>query len=143
MKNQGWSILEILIVSLIISVCAGVGVSSLIGIRAMQTLQSTARILAADLSTLRTRAVSLNRPLSLVVAEDGMSYGLAARATTPERWVGLRSGIRITSSPSHPVTFYSRGNAAPAGSLILTSPRGASVRVIVAPFGRIRWEWLP
>lgn len=109
----------------------------------MHSLQATARVLVADLTTLRIRAISLNQPLWIKVAEDRTKYGLAVRATEPGRWVELPEGIRFTSAPSVPVTFYSRGNAAPAGSLVLTSRRGMAVRIVVAPFGRVRWEWRP
>lgn len=143
MRNQGWTILELLIVALIISLCGGIVIVRFIEVRALQTLQATAQILAMDLSSLRVRAVSLNEPLSVVIGPEGRTYGLAVRKMKPERWVVLPPGIRVTAAPSAPVTFYSRANAAPAGTFVLTSQRAGSARVVVAPFGRIRWEWLP
>jgi Tfp pilus assembly protein FimT len=143
MRNRGWSILELLIVALIITICGGMAVARFVEARAVQTLQETARILAMELSSLRVRAISLNEPLSLVVGADGKTYGLAVRKKVPTRWITLPEGIRFTKVPSSPVTFYSRANAAPAGSLVLTSEKAGAVRVVVAPFGRIRWEWLP
>ncbi len=143
MRNHGWSILELLIAALVISICGGIAVVRFMEARASQTLQATAQILAMELSSLRVRAISLNEPLSFVVGADGTTYGLAVRRTDPERWNDLPRGIRFTRVPSSPVTFYSRANAAPAGSLVLTSEKAGSIRVVVAPFGRIRWEWLP
>lgn len=143
MRNHGWSILELLIVALIISVCGGITVGRFLEVRASQALQATAGILVLELSSLRVRAISLNEPLSLVVGADRRTYGLAVRKTDPARWISLPQGIRFTKVPTLPVTFYSRANAAPAGSLVLTSERAGSIRVVVAPFGRIRWEWLP
>ncbi len=143
MKNHGWTALELLIVLLILGIMAGLGIARFHEMRAMLALQATAQVLVADLSSLRGRAISLNQPLSLRITEDGEGYGAGPRTGTPERWVRLPEGIRFTGAPSRPITFYSRANAVPAGSLVLTSSTAGSVRVVVAPFGRIRWEWLP
>lgn len=142
MNNPGWTLLELMVVSMILCIGGAVAAGRWVEARAMHQLQSTSRILVADLSNLRIRAVSLNRPLSLIVGEDRVSYGLAERGATPTRRIELPRGIRFSIVPATSLTFYPRANVAPAGSFVLSSDRAGSIRVVVAPFGRVRWEWI-
>ena len=52
----------------------------------------------------------------------------------------LPRGVRFVRTPGRPVTFHSRGGAAPAGTFEL-GVGGASARVVVSVGGRVRWEW--
>ena len=87
------------------------------------------------------RAVGFNYPISVEVSDSMDQFGFVGRGDITICWIPLPTGVRFTQIPKKQITFYPRGNAAPAGTFHLENSRG-SVKVIVAVSGRVRWEKL-
>ena len=102
-------------------------------------LEVAAQSLAMELSALRGAAVSRKLPLSVTVGDCFTKYGFGARGDNAALWRQLPKGVLFMSQPSQSVTFYSRGNAVPAGTYGLSNVKG-QCRVVVSPTGRVRWE---
>ena len=140
MRERGVTLIECVIVLALLALVAAVSLPRAREAQGALELRFTAELLVADLAKTRAWAVSHNAPVSFHVAGSERAYGFAFPGRSPERWTSLPEGIAFIRHPTRPVTFYSRGNVVPAGSLVLGSPAG-EVRVIAAPMGRVRWEW--
>jgi hypothetical protein len=108
------------------------------------TLWTGACLMESTLQWGRFHSISANASLMLEVDPEGTSAGWRDPETGSTYGAGvchLPWGGRITSSPSKPLRFFPRGNAAPAGSYTLKNTAG-SFRVVVSPAGRIRVEKL-
>jgi len=90
----------------------------------------------------RSHAITANTGLALIVDSDGRRF-YWTDVYTGESYDGtiryLPAGVRISSSPRRPLRFFQKGNAVPAGTLVVQGEAG-SWRVIVSPSGRIRTE---
>ena len=139
MKENGYQLLECLAVCLLLSTMAGLGGSVLGRAVSRYRLEVAAQGLAMELSELRAAAVSRKLPLSISVSECSSKYGFGARGTDASLWRELPRGVSFVTQPRQPVTFYSRGNAVPAGTYGLSNTAG-QCKVVVSPTGRIRWE---
>jgi prepilin-type N-terminal cleavage/methylation domain-containing protein len=140
MRERGVTLIECVIVLALLTLVAAVSLPRAGEAQRAMELRLTAELLVADLAKTRAWAVSHNAPVSFHVAESDRAYGFAFPGRSPERWTPLPEGITFIHHPLRPVTFFSRGNVVPAGSLVLRSSAG-EVRVITAPMGRVRWEW--
>jgi len=92
----------------------------------------------------RFHSISANASLMLEVNAEGTVAAwrdTEAGSVYGERVHHMPRGVRIVSAPSKPLRFFPRGNAAPAGSYVLSNGAG-SFRVVVSPAGRIRVEKL-
>ncbi len=139
-RLRGFTLLELLITLALGLASAGLGIGLLS--RAIETwrLQGAAQMVGSELTRLRAAAVSTGVPIRFLVGKSADAYSAAEAGGEPVQYVPLPRGIRFVSMPSRPVTFYSRGQAAPAGTYILEGSRGR-IRVVVAPMGRVRWQW--
>lgn len=141
MNKRGFQLLECLIVCALIACLSGIGFGTLNGIMAWYRLQLGARAFVSQVSAVRSSAISRNVSVSVLIDPAGESYGWVPRGAESEVWRRLPAGVMFTTAPRNPVTFFSRGNAAPAGTFLLAN-RGGKVKVVVAPNGRVRWETL-
>jgi type II secretory pathway pseudopilin PulG len=141
MNKRGFQLLECLIVCALIACLAGIGFGSLNGIIEWYRLQLGARAFVSQVSAVRSSAISRNVSVSVLIDPAGEAYGWAPRGAESAAWRRLPPGVLFTTSPKNPVTFFSRGNAAPAGSFLLAN-QGGKIKVVVAPNGRVRWETL-
>jgi len=141
MKEEGYQLLECLAVCLFLTVLFGVGGISLSRSLDRYRLETSAKGLAAELGALRIAAVSRKAPLSVFISDCRSQYGFGLRKESPVALRSLRTGVCFANHPKRPLTFYSRGNAVPAGSYLLSSAAG-QCKVVVAPTGRIRCEYL-
>lgn len=137
MNERGVSYVEVLITCMILAVFAGVGFTSMTAFRRAADLQASCEIMISDLNRARIRAISSNLPVSIIVRPDRQAYAVV-EAGDPVRWRVFPSGVRLTSFPSRPVVFYSRGGATPAGSFTVANASG-QLRIVVSAFGRVRW----
>ncbi len=135
------TLIECLVVLALLTLAAAISLPLAREAKSAFELRTTAELLVAELAGTRAWAVSHNAPVCVLVAETGEAYGFAIPGREPDRWTGLPRGIRFVRRPRRPLTFHSRGNVAPAGTLVLRSAAG-EVRVVVAPMGRVRWEWI-
>jgi hypothetical protein len=139
MKAEGYQLLECLAVCLLMAALVGFGGATLCNAIDWYRLESSAMSMAVQLAALRTAAVSRKTPLSVSISECRLRYGFGPRDHDAVFWRSLPGGVRIVDQPSRPLTFYSRGNAVPAGSYLLSNAAGR-FNVVVSPMGRIRCE---
>jgi Tfp pilus assembly protein FimT len=141
MKANGFQLFECMMVCLLVAVLGGLGGISLGKLLGRSRLESAAQEMIGHLGALRAAAVSRKLSLAITVGETGRSYGFGPRGEDPAAWRDLPPGVQIVDSPGSSVTFYSRGIAVPAGSFLLANEVGR-IRLIIAPTGRMRWEYL-
>jgi len=140
-ERTGFTVVEL---TLVLAVFAVLGTMSLVqGRRWMEAydLRDAGVAFAAELSAARTQAIASNLTISIVVSEDRRRYGRSSWGRPPESWTELPRGVRFQTVPGRELRWFSRGNAAPSGTYQLASAAGA-LRVVVAPMGRVRWEWV-
>lgn len=139
-RTQGFQLIEVMIVLALAVLAVGIAGASIIGIASGHRLDLGVRAFVSELASLRARAVSGNRVLSVQIDETKTRYGVAPPGGSPRSWIQLPPGVRFRGQPRRPVTFYSRGSAVPAGTYLIANSSG-SIKVIVAASGRIRWEY--
>ena len=139
MEDKGFSLLDSLMVCLLLGSALTLGAASLNGIFERYRLQWAGYVFSSEISDVRSEAVGRNSPVSILVDVSRNKYGFGQRDEEPRLWRLLPRGVLFVSLPTVPVTFYSRGNAVPAGSYLLQN-RAGQMRVIIAPSGRVRWE---
>jgi prepilin-type N-terminal cleavage/methylation domain-containing protein len=139
-RFRGFTLVELMIALALCLLSAGMGLRHLSRAVEVWRLQTAAQMVSSELTRLRAAAVSTGAPIRFVVRPSADAYSSAEPGQSPPQFTPLPRGIRFCSIPSRPVTFYSRGQAAPAGTFLLEGSRGR-VRVVVAPMGRVRWQW--
>jgi Tfp pilus assembly protein FimT len=140
MRNSGFSLIETMIALLGFLLLASLVWPQVRRVAERQILRGSAQAVTAELSAARSRALGLNQSVSLAVAADRRAYAVAAGGDEVLNWRVLPRGVRFTRTPAQPVTFHSRGGAAPAGTFELGAGT-LSTRVVVSVGGRVRWEW--
>lgn len=140
LSKRGFTLLECVAAASLLVLGAGLGLSWLGRTLDDWRLQGAAQALGADLTRARGAAVSTGAAHRILVHPAAESYAVSVDGGPPRFWTSLPHGVRIIGAPSRPLIFYSRGQAAPAGTYLLEG-RAGRVRVIVAPMGRVRWEW--
>lgn len=139
-RLRGFTLVELMITLALCLLSAGLGLGHLSRAVDLWRLQTAAQMVSSELTRLRAVAVSTGAPTRFVVGGSGNAFSAVGLGAGPGQYIPLPKGVRFSSVPSRPITFYSRGQAAPAGTLILEGVRGR-VRVVVAPMGRVRWQW--
>lgn len=137
--HRGFSLLEIVLVCGLVTSVSTLGLSIMQAIDEHQKLQLAGESLCSAVAGARLQAVTKNLALQLQVHSNRQQFSLVVRGEAPTIWQTLPKGVQFSQIPGRPVTFYSRGYAAPAGSFVLTN-RSGLIRVIVSPSGRTRWE---
>ena len=139
-STTGSSLAELLLALALAAVLASFALPGVARIERAWILWESAKAVEASLQRGRMRAITANTSIRFDVSADG--YGWSDPESGEPYAASLRDfprGIRITSSPSHPLRFHPRGNAAPAGSFTVADGTGA-YRIVVGPGGRIRFE---
>lgn len=140
-KDFGFTLIETLIVLLLLLSIATLGGGMWDRLRSNQILRSTGRALVAELSQARSQAVTRNLSIAVRIRADRQAYSLSPAAESPGRWRRLPDGIRFQNIPKQAIVFFSRGNAAPGGTAVLSNGQD-ELKIVVAVSGRIRWEWI-
>ena len=122
----------------ILTVLASVAWGGMTGLVEDYRLHSAAQILMGTATTARAVAMTRNARIQLRAHPDG-DHLAASGLDRPEVWTPLPRDVRVMATPRTPITFHSRGIAAPAGTWVLEN-RSGRVRVVVSPSGRVRWE---
>ncbi len=140
-SQRGFQLLELMLVCFLIAVGAALGASAWYEWVGQHRLHSAAEGLSTFLQGVRLSAVSRNAAIQVRV--QGNRYAMALRGSDAVVWQRFPQGVQAVRFPRRPVTFFSRGNAAPAGSFVLQN-RSGQIRVVVSPTGRVRKEdWFP
>jgi Tfp pilus assembly protein FimT len=140
--EYGYSLIELMLVTACTVILFLAAVPALDRIQNEWMLWSAAHLLENSLQWGRMYAISTNTSVVMEVDPGGSSFFWsdpvsAARLESTTRQ--LPRNVRIVACPNHPVRFYPRGNAAPAGTYSLQGNVG-TYRVIVNIAGRIRVE---
>ncbi len=138
--ESGFSLIELMIALSVVVIAIAAGVQFARGVAGWQRLRSGADLFVSAAERARALAVSRNGSFEIRVHENRKAFAvIAVGSLEPPLWRGLPRGVEFASLPRRPITFFSRGTAAPAGTFGLASESGR-IDVIVAGSGRIRWE---
>ncbi|NVZ08365.1 GspH/FimT family pseudopilin [Allochromatium humboldtianum] len=152
-RLRGVTLLELLIVVTILALLLGIALPSAQDLIERNRLKAAAHALAEDLQWTRSEAIKRNRVLGFSVDTEHWCYGVTDRPTgcdcrlTPDSEEACRikrvlgetfPGTRITSTLSL-TRFEPRRATAINGSLTLSSPSGAEIRVVLSRLGRVRF----
>lgn len=141
-RLEGFSIVECLIVLLLAGIIAAVALPNIRQLQLEWGLWGGMGSFEAALQWGRLHAVTSNAPLILSISDDGRGWCWIDAQTKdflPNSARTFPAGLQITSMPKSPLRFYEHGNAAPAGTFVITGEAG-SWSVVVSPGGRIRVE---
>lgn len=139
--GKGFTLIELLICSLLIAILSGIVLGSWTAILDWYRLKTAGQALVTHLALARAESVARNVDLCLVITADQTQYGFSEPRSVCKVKRRLPQGVRFTRVPGRALTFHSRGVAVPAGSVVLGNRLG-SLKVIIPPAGRIRWEFL-
>lgn len=139
MRAKGYTLFEITLWCLLMGTLSTVGLSVGEGIRDQQRLHLAGESLVSAVSAARFDAMTKNLALQIRVHPERNQFTVALKDDEPDLWQNLPRGVVFSKIPSRPITFFSRGSAAPAGSFTLENQRG-QIQVIVSLSGRVRWK---
>jgi type IV fimbrial biogenesis protein FimT len=152
-RMRGLTLLELLVVITILALLLGIALPATQDLIERNRLKAAAQALAEDLQWARSEAIKRNRVLGFSVDTAHWCYGIVdsqtgcdcRRAPETEGACALKrvlgevfSGVRLESTLSL-TRFEPRRATAINGSLTLTSPSGASIRVVLSRLGRVRF----
>ncbi|MEE8348447.1 MAG: GspH/FimT family protein [Acidobacteriota bacterium] len=137
-KVKGYNLFEVTLWCLLTGTLSTIGFSMIEGIRDQQGLHLASESFLSAISAARFEAMSKNLAVQIRIHPSQDQFALALRNKEPDLWQSLPKGVSFSRVPSKPITFFSRGSAAPAGTFILKNRRG-QIKVIVSISGRVRW----
>ncbi|TPG60730.1 prepilin peptidase-dependent protein [Ewingella americana] len=143
-KQQGMSLIEILVVIILVGICSLWGMHGWQGYQQALRLEQNAQRLRLYLSGLQTQANAYNRSI-ILWAIDGIPgcVGYSSRpvnCTSSDRvprFVVSEPDMEILDFTDKVMGFYGIRNAAQAGHITLRNPAG-SIRLVLSARGRIR-----
>lgn len=160
LKQQGMTLIELMVVMGILGVLASLAIPSLRGFQERYRLEGYAMALVTDIHYVRSESVALNKGLRISFGTDagGTCYLIHSGNTTNctcnsngtaqcsdttnsiQKSVGLATdlGIRVQSNVSSILFDPSRGTSTPAGSINVIGQSGNSIRQVVNIMGRTR-----
>lgn len=136
-QQRGFQLLELVLVLALIAVAAAIGAGAWSEWTSRYHLYLATDALNACLQSARTGAMTQNAAVEVQV--QAHRYSMSLRGEEPVLWRRFPKDVEVVKAPSRAVAFYSRGNAAPAGSFVLQG-RGGQVKLVVSPSGRVRVE---
>ena len=108
-KTGGFTMLELVIVLVIVSLGAGLVLMSLGNTKGREELRSESVGIYTELRHLRERALIERMPYALVADTDSGTYRVIKNGAPTGKPHRIREGLRIGGGP---VVFYSKGSAA-------------------------------
>ncbi|MBK1723268.1 type IV pilin [Thiocystis violacea] len=152
-RSRGLTLLELLVAIAVLAVLMSIAVPSMQSMIARNRLKAAAQAIAEDLRWARSESIKQNRPLQLSLDVGQWCYGVAVerpfgcdcRVSTPApRFCELKRvsgadfpGVSLSATFTR-TTFEPRRATAINGSLLLTSARGSSLKVLLSRLGRVR-----
>jgi len=144
--NRGYTVIELLLVMVIISVIAGITYVRMRPTLEHARVRGAAGILAGDLQYAQVMAARLRTPMVISVNTAGLTYQIASRAGTVYRSRDLSpaSDYALEEIQATPTTFEVFPNAVAAQSATYTvGLNGYRRRVTFSRAGQIRVTTVP
>lgn len=154
--SAGFSLLEVLVVLVLLSIVLGIGYEGLRGFNETTTVERAARAVAGDVTLTRGYAVQRLSEVRLVADESARRYAIVDVGAAPADTLVVRS---FSSSSDLPLTrldvglagdhlaFDSRGMLVTGGTTgtdtIELERLGSGRRIVISPLGRTRVEPMP
>ncbi len=143
-RQQGFSLLELIVVITIVALLTGGGLHSWLAYRQALLLEQHARHLLAFMARIQANANWHSQTESLWFKSAGDHWCLGSGAEpaacpTESAFVFTRAAqdAAIVDATSERLVFYGLRNAAQAGHLTLSNPAGR-VRLVISARGRLR-----
>lgn len=133
--RKGFTMVELAIVIVIITIMASVAIPRWIAAMATQRMDTASKQVATTLRFARQAAVTTRQSVSVVANADSSGLLVVDASGNELRRFGLPSGVRIQTSTGNP-TFHARGTC--VGATLTVSDQSRSVQVVVNVVGRIR-----
>lgn len=137
-ETKGFTIIELLIVVLLISVLLIMGVPALQRSLSLSRLESTAQQILTELNVARTLSVSRNATFQFTLDSSARSFRVTDPNSDqhPRLARKLERGVRAYVSGSQPIEFYSRGYAR-GGVVTLSTDLGLTIVITVSNSGTV------
>lgn len=134
-RQSGFSLLELVVVLVVLSLASGFAIMSLRSTKPSDTLRSAARDVAGSMKLARNCAIS--RSTTCIWSIENARYTVAPQTTGDQPLIPVASrqlptGVSLARSneSSGPILFFARGDAS-GGTVVLRHERGGEVRIIV------------
>lgn len=154
--TEGFSLIEVLMVLVLLSIVLGIGAQGMQGFNEAGTASRAANAVAGDITLTRSYAVQRLSEVRLVADEAARTYAIVDVGANPDDTLMVR---RFSASSDLPLTrldvglggnhvaFNSRGMVVTGGTVgtdtIEVERLGSARRVVITPLGRTRVETIP
>ncbi|MCF6149502.1 MAG: prepilin-type N-terminal cleavage/methylation domain-containing protein [Candidatus Kuenenia sp.] len=144
-RQKGFSVIELMVTLIIISIIAGISVSVYLNMKPQLRLNGAARQVMGDLANARMKAISQNNEYKIFfvdnhqyqILDDNDNDGtIDSGEEVTTRDIQTEYYDTTFSATANPI-FHPRGNAAPSTSITLTNPAGEKT-ITVSIAGRIK-----
>lgn len=137
-ETKGFTIIELLIVVLLVSVLLIMGVPAMQRSLALSRLESTAQQILTELNVARTLSVSRNTTYQFTLENSSGSFRITDPNSDqhPRLARKLEQGVQAYVSGSQPIEFYSRGYAR-GGVVTLSTELGLTIVITVSNSGTV------
>ena len=149
--DNGFTLLELVIVIVIIAVLGSLASSNFVKYRANTNLKEAARKISGDIQLCKQRAVAENKSYRIAIDTNNNQYTVQ-KEISPSVWTNVCPSIRVCDDDTikiigHPtygsnrILFYPRGTTN-AGSLKIQHGQVLSeARIVTSLMGRVRIEY--
>ncbi len=137
--SRGYNLFEITLWCMLAGTLSTISLTVVEGMRDQQGLHLAGESFLSAVSVARFEAMTKNLAVQIRVHPSRSKFTVALKDDEPDLWQSLPRGVTFSKVPSKPITFFSRGNVAPAGTFTLKNERG-QIQVIVSVSGRVRWK---
>jgi prepilin-type N-terminal cleavage/methylation domain-containing protein len=144
MKNNGFTLIELMVVIVVIGIAAGFSIPNLVRTIPVYRLNNATNDIAGQLMIARSKAISDGVPYIGTFTTNGSSFRITKDLNSnnnvdtgePTVSISLPTDIK-TDSTAAKIVFSSRGNADIDGTIRLINNKNMRKRVYVTPSGTV------
>jgi prepilin-type N-terminal cleavage/methylation domain-containing protein len=141
-RSKGVTLIELMVTIVVLAILAAIAFPSFRDLAERRRLINATEAFYADLQFARSEAVKRSRSLTVNVAESCLTISDTSASPVlvlTSTCVSLFPAISLETTGMPMVFDRVRGTPSPTGgTLVLSSPSGLEMRVIVSRFGRVR-----
>jgi prepilin-type N-terminal cleavage/methylation domain-containing protein len=136
-SNKGFSIIEMLVVIILITLLATISGSMFSNHVKNRNLKEAAACLMSDIKLAKQKSAAERTNISITINPDQNGYIFSGAI---KNFSNFGNGIVIKDNnfSSNTINFQSRGTCSPGGSIQLGNSLGSNIKIIVSPIGRVR-----